>query len=142
MVEKYYNFDVDRFLSDYDKIVRILAELIAEKEAAADSGGMDYSHVRGSGISDPTVQKAQRREKIDWEIREYQEYLNAYKNLTSALDADELLMIQYIAQQKGAKNFEDLKSALGYDRTATYDRLSKLRKKLRKIADYKGIERG
>ena len=30
MVEKYYNFDVDRFLSDYDKNVRILAELIAE----------------------------------------------------------------------------------------------------------------
>ena len=88
------------------------------------------------------MQKAQRREKIDWEIREYQEYLNAYKNLTSALDADELLMIQYISQQKGTKNFEDLKSALGYDRTATYDRLSKLRKKLRKIADYKGIERG
>ena len=55
MVEKYYNFDVDRFLSDYDKNVRILAELIAEKEAAADSGGMDYSHVRGSGISKPTV---------------------------------------------------------------------------------------
>ena len=142
MVEKYYNFDVDRFLSDYDKNVRILAELIAEKETAADSGGMDYSHVRGRGISDPTVQKAQRREKIDWEIREYQEYLNAYKNLTSDLDADELLMIQYIAQQKGTKNFEDLKSALGYDRTATYDRLSKLRKKLRKIADYKVTERG
>nr|DAG76638.1 MAG TPA: Protein of unknown function (DUF722) [Caudoviricetes sp.] len=137
MVEKYYNFDVDRFLSDYDKNVRILAELIAEKEAAADSGGMDYSHVRGSGISDPTVQRAQRREKIDWEIKEYQEYLNAYDKLTADLDADELLMIQYIEKPKQARSFEDLKNALGYDRTATYDRLGKLRKKLRKIADYK-----
>mgnify|MGYP006926044219 CR=1 FL=1 len=137
MIEKYYNFDVDRFLSDYDKNVRRLAELIAEKEAAADSGGMDYSHVRGSGISDPTVQRAQRREKIDWEIREYQEYLNAYDKLTADLDADELLMIQYIEKPKQARSFEDLKNALGYDRTATYDRLGNLRKKLRKIADYK-----
>lgn len=137
MIEKYYNFDVDRFLSDYDKNVRRLAELIAEKEAAADSGGMDYSHVRGSGISDPTVQRAQRREKIDWEIKEYQEYLNAYDKLTADLDADELLMIQYIEKPKQARSFEDLKNALGYDRTATYDRLGKLRKKLRKIADYK-----
>ena len=137
MIEKYYNFDVDRFLSDYDKNVRRLAELIAEKEAAADSGGMDYSHVRGSGISDPTVQRAQRREKIDWEIREYQEYLNAYDKLTADLDADELLMIQYIEKPKQARSFEDLKNALGYDRTATYDRLGNFRKKLRKIADYK-----
>nr|DAI79640.1 MAG TPA: putative membrane-associated trancriptional regulator [Caudoviricetes sp.] len=142
MIEKYYNFDVDRFLIDHDENLRKLSELKSEKEAAADSGGMDYSHVRGSGISDPTAQRAQRREKIDWEIREYQEYLNAYDKLTADLDSDELLMIQYIAQQKGTKNFEDLKNALGYDRTATYDRLSKLRKKLREIADYKVIERG
>lgn len=136
MIEKYYNFDVDRFLSDHDKNVRRLAELTAEKEAAADSGGMDYSHIRGAGISDPTAERAQRRERINLEIDRLQAYIESYNRLTANLGADELLMVQYMASPKSSKNFEDLKNALGYDKTATYNRLGALRRKLREIADY------
>lgn len=136
MIEKYYNFDVDRFLQDHDKNVRRLSELIIEKEAALDSGGMDYGHIRGSGISDPTVQRAQKRERIEWEIREFQEYLNAFDKLTADLTGDELLLLRFLMTAKRNRSFEDLKSALGYDRTATYDRLGELRKKLREKADF------
>lgn len=136
MVEKYYNFDVDRFLSDYDKNVRILAELIAEKEAAADSGGMDYSHVRGSGISDPTAQSAQRREKIDWEIREYQDYINSYNKLISGLNQQEMILVRYLSKPKGSRGFGELQKTLNFARQATSDRLKELRKKLRDRADF------
>lgn len=135
MVEKYYNFDVDRFLSDYDKNVRILAELIAEKEAAADSGGMNYGNVRGTGISDPTSQRAQRRERIDWEIREYEDYFKAHDKLLQGLTEEEMTLVMYLATPKGLRDFGELQYSLGYARQATANRLNALREKLRERAD-------
>ena len=136
MIEKYYNFDVDRFLIDHDENLRKWLDLKAEKEAAADSGGMDYSHVRGSGISDPTVQRAQRRERIDWEIREYEEYVKAHDRLLQGLTEEEMTLVMYLATPKGLRDFGELQSSLGYARQATANRLNDLRRKLRERADF------
>lgn len=135
MIERYYNFDVDRFLRDYEENKRKLKELQIEKQAIADSGGMNYSHIRGGGISDPTAQKAQRREKVDLKIRELESYFASYEKLTAGLSDTEWLLVDYIATPKDRRNFEKLKTTLNYDKTATYEQLNALRRKLRKIAD-------
>lgn len=135
MIETYYNFDVDRFLRDYEPNMRRLRELRIEKQAIADSGGMDLSHIRGSGVSDPTAQKALRREKIDLQIKELEAYAEEYKALTADLTAEEWELVKFISTPKERRNFERLKTTLNYDKSAIYDRLNALRRKLRKIAD-------
>ena len=135
MIERYYNFDVDKFLRDYEPNMRRLRELKAEKQAIADSGGMDLSRVRGSGVSDPTAQKALRREKIDLQIKELEAYAKEYEALTADLTPEEWELVNYISTPKERRSFEKLKMTLNYDKTATYDRLNALRRKLRKIAD-------
>lgn len=138
MIEKYYNFDVDRFLIDHDENLRKWSELKAEKEAAADSGGMNYGNVRGTGISDPTAQRAQRRERIDWEIREYEEYFKAHDRLLKGLTEEEMTLVMYLATPKGLRDFGELQYSLGYARQATANRLNDLRRKLRERADFGG----
>lgn len=140
MIEKYYNFDVDRFLADHTEHITRLAELKAEKQAVADSGGMEYGHIRGSGISDPTARRAQKRESIDWKIKEYEECIRGYDKLTADLTEEEKMMIEYLSIRKGSANrrsaFITLSEALGYSESNLYALLNELRQKLRKIADF------
>lgn len=136
MIERYYTFDVERFLLAHDENVRKLAELKAQKEAIADSGGMDYGHIRGSGISDPTAEKAQKRERIEWEIREIKAYLEAFDRLTADLSEEETAMLNFLTTPKYRRSFEGLKEALNYDRSATYNKLYAFKQKLRERADF------
>lgn len=134
MIEKYYIFDVDRFLQDHDKNVRRLAELQIEKESVIDSTSTDYSRVRGSGIADPVTQKAQQRERIELEIKEYQDYLNAFDILTADLEGEELTLLKFLMKPKKRRSIVKLMDKLGYSDTAIYNQLNELREKLRSIA--------
>lgn len=134
MIERYYLFDVDRFLQDKKQNDRRLQELIEERDAAADSGGMDYGHIRGTGISDPTVQRANKRLRIEQQINELAEYMAAYDNLTQDLTAEEWEMVHYLSSRHKRKDLVRLANCLGYSEPTCYKLVNDFRRKLRQIA--------
>lgn len=141
MLDRYYEFKVDKFFEDYRDNQRRLERLKIEREDALTEFSTDYSteRVTSSNISNPTEMRAKRREEIDHKIKSLEYYFTMYNHIMNQLDDNEKLLVEKVLSVKhpGAKaaGVNKAKKALFCESATVYRQLTKLRQKVAEIVD-------
>lgn len=140
MLEKYYEFNPDKFYRDYHTNARRLKQLRREQDAIIESGGMDFSRpsVSGGQPGDPTASKVFKRQAIEDKIQVLENYFETADYIRTLLNEEELVIVDFYLCRRGDKKAAMYKCCdrLCIEEPSFYKRLAKLRQKLREIAEF------
>lgn len=140
MIDKYYEFNVDKFFADYTKHKARYRELEIELENIPTDGGMDYSvpRVDGGEPSDMVFRKVSRREYIRGLMGRLKIYFDLYDAVWGILEDDEKTLVEaYWLDTKTPRKIivSSLSKKLYVKPNAIYIRINELRRKIRDFVD-------